>query len=1084
MRTVSIADALSAALEHQEKAAAIRTDPKAFFVHVRLPPSAAGELKAIQRSVLPDRAQHADIDHITLVYTKEPSNDHAHDVVQKAIEGLRAIGAKAEPIKARVQGWGYFDKVSRNGKPATALVALVDAPGLEHLHVDMARHLEDNGIEPSDNHVFTPHITLGYLDRHDRTDSPLPATHTAFTIDKVHVASRDHHEIPLGGGSVGQKAAALLMHVAGPSGSGKTTLVNRMLDKHPGLIAEDMDKFDDDATAQLFPGVRKRDYTDEMIRALGNRRQELMDAFLAQHADSPVILAGHHTEGDHVLKLPTNNLKMLDTPLRTSVWRAYRRSQNEDPAHRRLVSDFPSDYREAKDTREQLVGLGYTPTSAEDIEREIGDLIQRHSTPNKVASDATEKAASRAITRQIGNLLEKGEALAARRLAAVPGAGKASPLGTSMRALGYGTEGLADVGIHPEMGLAARKLFYSDTPEASLKAALGPLLNEHPVFAKHYGVTQTSHGTPIHWNELITGPQPSLTAEQLQHITEEAQRAVSPHGYVIGDIKNENVRWDPVMKRHRIVDYSLAKPGDPVSEGSGDSAKALAHEMFGGEKPFLAHVRKNLLGGQKAAAEADPAQLDHMRRALTSFLASRGLPPDSPHAIIAGGAMYGHGLRPKFDDVDAVVPGLEGRADEEHEGLKVDVGGDFRLGDREMTQEVINAATRHPSGLNFMSPEHVLEFKQFMNRPKDQADIEILRQYLQSRKTAALSPAAMRALIGGGMGATVGGVAGALSDDEHRARNALIGASLLGLGGAGLGALHRPSPTSYSTVVEPGLDAVYRNTRQPYSGRRGPGPSDPLRNAGRKPPKKPSSGGRSPAPPHPYGGVDPGEYDVVVTPETRTVNSDYGSIAYPPEAGGAAGGRVSGDHNTPGFSRSGWHVKDHPEFAGLPEKDARGRPIRVVPRYHIIGKDGKVIPLPTDGVSGHYLSVHPGDAVGDTDLKDQLASILADRYDHTTGEYTHGPISIDQLPRRRVRLVPNPQRADKKASLGVKAAAVAMSEKELERGRADETKEHHFPPELTEKVVTDHLSKDPGYYAKQEAKKASLGARAAMYATR
>ena len=50
--------------------------------------------------------------------------------------------------------------------------------------------------------------------------------------------------------------------------------------------------------------------------------------------------------------------------------------------------------------------------------------------------------------------------------------------------------------------------------------------------------------------------------------------------------------------------------------------------------------------------------------------------------MIAGGAMYGHGLRPKFDDVDVLVPGLASadRVDEPHAGLKVDAGRDFRLG--------------------------------------------------------------------------------------------------------------------------------------------------------------------------------------------------------------------------------------------------------------------------------------------------------------------------------------------------------------------------------------------------------------------
>ena len=137
-------------------------------------------------------------------------------------------------------------------------------------------------------------------------------------------------------------------------------------------------------------------------------------------------------------------------------------------------------------------------------------------------------------------------------------------------------------------------------------------------------------------------------------------------------------------------------------------------------------------------AAADPEQLARMRAALTQFLTSRGLPADAPHTVIAGGAMYGHGLRPQFDDVDVVVPGLrdDERVDESHGGLKVDAGRTFKLGDREMTRAVMRAATRHPSGLHLMSPQHILAFKQYMNRPKDQADIATLKAHLMAKKNA------------------------------------------------------------------------------------------------------------------------------------------------------------------------------------------------------------------------------------------------------------------------------------------------------------------------------------------------------------
>lgn len=210
VKTVSLAEALAVVLDAREKHAQITTDPKAFFVHVRVPDHVSARLGEIQRRVLPDAATHEDIDHVTLVYTQKPESDHAPEKVHAALESLRRLGERTAPIDARIQGWAYFDGASKGGKPHTALVALLDAPGLEHLHVDAARALGDHGIEASKTHVFTPHITLGYLPQHGRADKHLEPVDAEFTIDAVHVASRDNHEVPLAGAapSIGQKAAA------------------------------------------------------------------------------------------------------------------------------------------------------------------------------------------------------------------------------------------------------------------------------------------------------------------------------------------------------------------------------------------------------------------------------------------------------------------------------------------------------------------------------------------------------------------------------------------------------------------------------------------------------------------------------------------------------------------------------------------------------------------------------------------------------------------------------------------------------------------------------------------------------------
>jgi len=212
VRTVSFAAVLDELLlaSSQVKTARISTDPKTFFVHVRVPEHVADNLREIQRKVIPDASKHKDIDHVTLVYTRKPAEDHPPEKVHAALSALRQVGEKTEPIDAKIQGWGYFDGASSGGKPSTALVALLDAPGLEHLHVDMSRALSTHGIDPSDLHTFTPHITLGYLGDKGRVEGHLPAFDAKFTIDHAHVAARDHHEIPLTGRekSLGEKAAS------------------------------------------------------------------------------------------------------------------------------------------------------------------------------------------------------------------------------------------------------------------------------------------------------------------------------------------------------------------------------------------------------------------------------------------------------------------------------------------------------------------------------------------------------------------------------------------------------------------------------------------------------------------------------------------------------------------------------------------------------------------------------------------------------------------------------------------------------------------------------------------------------------
>lgn len=156
----------------------------------------------------------------------------------------------------------------------------------------------------------------------------------------------------------------ILAHIAGPSGSGKTTLANKINRTFTNIRAKDLDELDDLAVHNLGWGnINKNKYTLKMLEVLNNTKQKLLDAFLAK-TQLPVVLVGFHTELPFRLKLNTKNKFYLDTSPTTSAIRAYKRSQHESPAERRLLSDLPYDIKQAAKDIEDLKTEGYRPISA------------------------------------------------------------------------------------------------------------------------------------------------------------------------------------------------------------------------------------------------------------------------------------------------------------------------------------------------------------------------------------------------------------------------------------------------------------------------------------------------------------------------------------------------------------------------------------------------------------------------------------------------------------------------------------------------------------------------------------------------
>ena len=115
-----------------------------------------------------------------------------------------------------------------------------------------------------------------------------------------------------------------------------------------------------------------------------------------------------------------------------------------------------------------------------------------------------------------------------------------------------------------------------------------------------------------------------------------------------------------------------------------------------------------------------------MRRALYRFSKKQGVDPRQS-MLVAGGAMYLHGMRNSVNDIDFFHPDLpdfvkapEGRFDMD--------GGPAK--------DLPNSAKQYQmiGGMRVQTPESMLVFYQRLNRPKDQKKIKMLKAYLKGKK--------------------------------------------------------------------------------------------------------------------------------------------------------------------------------------------------------------------------------------------------------------------------------------------------------------------------------------------------------------
>jgi 2'-5' RNA ligase len=142
--------------------------------------------------------------HVTLAYlgTVEDAEDPA-EFLQTLLATVGGVAEDHEPLDGVIGGVGRFTGADEaEGDP---FYASIDAPRLDELRVDLIRALRDAGLEPSDAHGFTPHITLAYVPKDSRAPLPRLEDPIEVNIDAVTVVYGPAHvDIGLGDDEVRQ----------------------------------------------------------------------------------------------------------------------------------------------------------------------------------------------------------------------------------------------------------------------------------------------------------------------------------------------------------------------------------------------------------------------------------------------------------------------------------------------------------------------------------------------------------------------------------------------------------------------------------------------------------------------------------------------------------------------------------------------------------------------------------------------------------------------------------------------------------------------------------------------------------------
>lgn len=137
------------------------------------------------RAALLDAADMADddeaiVDHITLVYLT-PDASNLDGPKNQLVASLAGFASGARPLTGIVNGYGRFVGEGDEGDAIYVNADSPDLPGLRQRLVDIVQMC---GVSFVNNHGFTPHVTLSYLESDDATPD-LDIPRLPLTFDRV-----------------------------------------------------------------------------------------------------------------------------------------------------------------------------------------------------------------------------------------------------------------------------------------------------------------------------------------------------------------------------------------------------------------------------------------------------------------------------------------------------------------------------------------------------------------------------------------------------------------------------------------------------------------------------------------------------------------------------------------------------------------------------------------------------------------------------------------------------------------------------------------------------------------------------------